>query len=180
MAKAIPSFTHMTLVALEEAGLALQDRVQRTQVRAPVSGVVKRILVNTVGGVVQPGMDLIELVPDTEQNLAEIRIRPADIAFLYPGQTANIKFTAYDFAIHGGLKGRVEYIGADTVEDEKGDVYYPVRVTYERPYLGSPNNPMHIIPGMTVSVDIITGQKSILDYLLKPIYRAKERALRER
>ena len=145
-------------------------------------GTVKQILVSTVGGVIRPGQDLVEIVPLEDTLLIEARIRPADIAFLRPGQDATVKITAYDFSIYGGLKAKVEHISADTIEDElqKGETFYRIRLRTELSYLGTEQEPLPIIPGMTASVDILTGEKTVLDYLLKPILKVRERALRER
>lgn len=167
-------------MALEEVITAEADRVHRTEVRSPVRGTIKRLLITTVGGVVQPGADLVEIVPLEDTLLIEARIRPADIAFLHPGQPATVKVTAYDFSIYGGLEGVVEDISADTITDDKGESFYRVRVRTESSALERAGEPLPIIPGMTTQVDILTGQKTVMDYLLKPILRAKERALRER
>ena len=169
--------TTAKLNALAETGVGLSDKVTRSVLRAPVRGTVKRLLINTVGGVVQPGKDVVEIVPLEDNLLLEARVLPRDIAFLRPGQKAVVKFTAYDFSIYGGLEGKLEHIGADSVVDEKGNAYYVVRVRTNQPSLGK-NLP--IIPGMVVEVDIVTGEKSVLSYLLKPVLRAKARALSER
>ena len=166
--------------ALGEAIAAEADMVSRTEVRSPVRGTVKQLFVNTVGGVIQPGANLIEIVPLEDNLLIEARVRPADIAFLHPGQAAVVKVTAYDFAIYGGLDGVVEDISADTITDERGESFYRVRVRTHDNALHEVAEPLPIIPGMTAQVDILTGEKTVLDYLLKPILRAKERALRER
>lgn len=171
--------TMAELSGLSESGLALKDRVARTAVRSPVRGTVKELLVNTLGGVIQPGADLVKIVPLEDSLLVEARIRPADIAFLRPGQNSVVKFTAYDFAIYGGLDASLEQIGADTITDERNDTFYRVLVRTERNYLGSQDHPLPLIPGMLTEVDILTGKKTVLDYLLKPVLRAKERALRE-
>ena len=163
--------------ALEEAGTGLSDRVKQTNVRSPVNGTVKQLYYNTIGGVVLPGKEIIEVVPLDDTLLLEVRIRPKDIAFLIPGQKALVKFTAYDFVVYGGLDGTVEHIGADTVMDEEGNPFYEVNVRTREPSLGE-DKP--IIPGMTVEVDILTGKKSILAYLMKPVLRAKQYALTER
>ena len=136
--------------------------------------------VNTIGGVIQPGSDMIEIVPIDDTLLVEARIRPQDIAFLHPGQEAVVKFTAYDYTIYGGLKAKLEQIGADTVTDEEGNSFYLIKLRTEKSHLGSEEHPLLIIPGMVTSVDIITGKKSVLSYLLKPIIRARAEALRER
>ncbi|NMZ61619.1 HlyD family type I secretion periplasmic adaptor subunit [Pseudomonas nitroreducens] len=161
-------------------GKALEDRVSRTLVTSPVRGIVKQLLVNTIGGVIQPGSDLIEIVPLDDTLLVEARIRPQDIAFLRPGQHAMVKFTAYDYTIYGGLQADLEQIGADTVTDEDGNSFYLIKLRTRKSHLGSDDKPLLIIPGMVATVDIMTGKKSILSYLLKPILRAKAEALRER
>ena len=169
--------TMARLNALAEGSVGLSDKVTRSVLRSPVKGTVKRVLVNTVGGVVQPGKDVIEIVPLEDNLLLEARVQPRDIAFLRPGQKVVVKFTAYDFSIYGGLDGKLEHIGADSVVDEKGNAYYTVRVRTNKPTLG---NNLPVIPGMIVEVDIITGEKSVLTYLPKPVLRAKARALSER
>lgn len=168
------------LSAVEESLRGQQDRVNRTLVRSPVKGTVKQIMVTTVGGVIQPGMDLMEIVPLEGNLLVEAHVRPADIAFLRPDQDALVKLTAYDFAIYGGLPAKLEHISADTITDENGDSFYLIRVRTQLSYLGNADKPLKIIPGMTAVVDILTGEKSVLDYLLKPVLRAREMALRER
>jgi adhesin transport system membrane fusion protein len=162
-------------------GKALEDRVSRTLVTSPVRGIVNKLLVNTIGGVIQPGSDMVEIVPLDDTLLVEAKIRPQDIAFLHPGQEAIVKFTAYDYTIYGGLKAKLEQIGADTITDEdKKTTYYIIKVRTERSHLGTDEKPLLIIPGMVASVDIITGKKSVLSYLLKPIIRARAEALHER
>lgn len=168
------------LSKVQASGKALEDRVNRTLVTSPVRGIVKQLLVNTIGGVIQPGSDLVEIVPLDDTLLVEARIRPQDIAFLHPGQKAMVKFTAYDYTIYGGLAANLEQIGADTITDEEGNSFYLIQLRTEKSHLGSERSPLLIIPGMVASVDIITGQKSVLSYLLKPIIRAKGEALRER
>ncbi|MFT7684754.1 MAG: adhesin transport system membrane fusion protein [Candidatus Azotimanducaceae bacterium] len=168
------------LSRLNISNIALEDRVERTLVKSPVDGTVKQLLVNTVGSVVQPGMDLIEIVPSNDTLLVEAKIRPADIAFLRPGQTAMVKLSAYDFAIYGGLESVLELISADTITDERGDQYFQIRVRTDKAYLGSDSNPYPIIPGMVATVDIMTGQKTVMNYLLKPLKRAQAKALSER
>ena len=163
--------------ALTEATQGLSDRVRQTNLTSPVNGTIKQLFYNTEGGVVLPGRDIIELVPADDTLLVEVRVRPQDIAFLAPGQVANVKVTAYDFVVYGGLKGKVEQIGADTVVDEEGNAFYEVRVRTENAEFGV-DKP--IIPGMTVEVDILTGKRTILAYLMKPVLRAHQRALSER
>lgn len=157
-----------------------KDRVSRTQVRAPVKGKINRLMINTVGGVIQPGEDIVEIVPVDDSLLIEAHIRPSDIAFLRPGQNAMIKFTAYDFSIYGGLPATLERISADTITNEEDESFYLIYLRTEKNYIDSSKGPLEIIPGMTVTVDILTGKKTVLDYLLKPILKAKNEALRER
>ena len=169
--------TMSKLNSLAEGSVGLEDKVNRAVLRSPVRGTVKRLLINTVGGVVQPGKDVVEIVPLEDNLLLEARVQPRDIAFLRPGQKVVVKFTAYDFAIYGGLDGKLEHIGADSVVDDKGNAFYVVRVRTNKTTLG---NNMPVIPGMVAEVDIITGEKSVLSYLLKPVLRAKARAFSER
>lgn len=164
----------------EETTSALEDRVTRTEVRSPVKGTVKRILINTVGGVMQPGEDLVEIVPVEDNLLIEAHIRPADIAFLRPGQDAMVKFTAYDFSIYGGLPAKLERISAGTITNDKDESFYLIYLRTTKNQIESSKGKLEIIPDMTVTVDILTGKKTVMDYLLKPILKAKNEALRER
>ncbi|MBV6288591.1 HlyD family type I secretion periplasmic adaptor subunit [Pseudomonas aegrilactucae] len=168
------------LSKITATSIAIDDRVTRTTVVSPVHGIIKLLKVNTIGGVVQPGSDLLEIVPLEDNLLIEAKVRPQDVAFLHPGQTAMVKFSAYDYTIYGGLKARLELIGADTVTDDKGNAFYLIQVRTDKNHLGGDSKPLLIIPGMTATVDIITGHKSVLDYLLKPVLKARTEALRER
>ena len=168
------------LKRLEDVLKAAKDKVARTTIKAPARSTVKRVMVNTIGGVVQPGMDIVELIPLDDSLLVEARIRPKDIAFIRPGQEASVKITAYDFTVYGALDGHVEQIGADTVQDEQGETFYLIRVRTDKNYLGTSEDPLPIIPGMVASVDILTGQKTVMDYILKPLRKMRESALRER
>lgn len=172
------SETRGKLSTLTEGQAALADRVRLADVRSPVRGTIKSLMANTVGGVVQPGKDILDIVPTDDSLLLEVRVHPRDIGFLYPGQKAEVKFTAYDFSIYGGLEGVVETIGADTVTDEKGNSFYVVKVRTDRAYVGDDERP--IIPGMVAEVHILTGKRTIMQYLLKPVLRAKSNALTER
>jgi len=163
--------------ALTEGRVALTDKVDKAQVKSPVRGRVQRLLTNTVGGVVSPGKDIVEIVPLDDALVLEARVLPRDIGFIHPGQSAMVKFTAYDFSIYGGLDATVENISPDTVVDEKGNAYYVVRVRTTRPQL---SEKLPIIPGMTAEVDVLTGKKTVLSYLLKPVLRGKAYALSER
>ncbi|MBN7121042.1 hemolysin secretion protein D [Erwinia billingiae] len=162
------------------------DVMERTTINAPVNGTVKNIRVNTIGGVIQPGEHIMEIVPSEDQLLVEAKIRPSDVAFLHPGLPATIKITAYDYAIYGGLKGKVELISPDTIKDDAktaagrpDDTYYRVMVLTDSSTLNVGNKQLPIIPGMVASVEIRTGEKTILEYLLKPVFKARE-AFRER
>lgn len=169
--------TMAMISSLSEGSTALSDRVKHSAVKSPVKGTVKRLLVNTVGGVVQPGAEIVEVVPLEDVLLLEVQIVPKDIAFLRPGLSAKVRFTAYDFATYGALEGVVDRIGVDTVTDDKGNAFYMVRVRTQRTGFGSD---LPILPGMVAEVDIMTGKKSILAYLFRPILRATNRALSER
>lgn len=172
------SETRGKLSSLEQGQLALQDRVKLAEVRSPVRGTVNNLMANTVGGVVQPGKDILDIVPMDDTLLLEVQINPKDIGFLHFGQKAEVKFTAYDFAIYGGLAGKVEQIGANTITDEKGNSFYIVKVRTDRAHVGDDSRP--IIPGMQAEVHILTGQRTLMQYLLKPILRAKANAFTER
>jgi adhesin transport system membrane fusion protein len=161
-------------------GVALQDRVARTTVRSPVNGVIKTVKVSTVGGVIQPGSDLAEIVPVEDSLLVEARVRPSDIAFLQPGQPALVKITAYDFSIYGGFPAKLENISADSTTNDRGESFYLVRVRTTSNAPGGSKVPLAILPGMTATVHIRTGEKTFLQYLLKPIIKTKELAFRER
>ena len=174
------SETKTQLSRLEFSNVTLKDRVNRTDVKSPVDGTVKQVLVNTVGAVIQPGMDLLEIVPANDTLLIEAMIRPSDIAFIHPGQRATVKLTAYDFAIYGGLDSVLELISADTITDDRGEHFFQIHVRTDKNHLGPDNNPLPIIPGMIATVDILTGQKTVMDYLLKPLKRAQAAALSER
>jgi membrane fusion protein, adhesin transport system len=165
------------LNSLTEGAVALTDRVDKSQIKSPVRGRVQRLLANTVGGVVQPGKDIVEIVPLDDALVLEAKVQPKDIAFIHPGQAATVKFTAYDFSIYGGLVAEVENISPDTIVDERGNAFYLVRVRTTRANF---SEKMPIIPGMTAEVDILTGSKTVMSYLLKPVLKAKAYALRER
>lgn len=159
---------------------AEQDRVQRTEVRAPVRGTIKQLYKTTLGGVVRPGETIMEIVPLDDTLLVEAEITPKDIAFLHPDQNAAVKMTAYDFSIYGGLEGTVERISADTIIDQEGRSFFKVYVRTKKNFLEKDGDVLPIIPGMTAQVDILTGRKSVLEYLSNPIVNWKEDALRER
>ena len=161
---------------------ARQDQVKRTTINAPLRGTVKNIRMNTIGGVVQPAQDIMEIVPLEDRLLVEAKIRPTDVAFLRPGLPATVKISAYDYSIYGGLEGEIEIISPDTLREERkteDENYYRVLVRTKNSTLSNNGKELPIIPGMTASVEIRTGEKSVLDYLLKPVLKARE-ALRER
>ncbi|MBR9873604.1 HlyD family type I secretion periplasmic adaptor subunit [Vibrio sp. J1-1] len=166
------------LSELVESAVGLEDRVNRTVVNSPVTGKIKTLYVNTVGGVIQPGMDIVEIVPTEDTLLVEAKIAPKDIAFLRPDLHAIVKFSAYDFTKYGGLEGELEHISADTTQDDEGNSFYIVRIRTDKTNFGQGAD-LPIIPGMTASVDIITGKRTVLEYLLEPILKAKTNALKE-
>ena len=168
------------LEALTAALRAQQDRVTRRDVRSPVHGVVKHLKVHTIGGVIQPGADLVEIVPLDDQLVIEARVSPNDIAFIHPGQKATVKLSAYDYSIYGGLPAELEHISADSLTTEKGEPYYLIRVRTKQNYLGTEDNKMAVIPGMVASVDIVTGDKTVFQYIMKPLLKTTQRALHER
>ncbi|RPA31913.1 HlyD family type I secretion periplasmic adaptor subunit [Shewanella frigidimarina] len=169
------------LSRMNQAQKGTFDKVSKAVIASPVIGTIKKINFNTLGGVVQPGEEIMEIVPSEDKLLIETKITPKDIAFLHPGLPAIVKVTAYDFTRYGGLKGTVEHISADTSQDEEGNSFYIVKVrTQESSLMKDDGTEMPIIPGMLTSVDVITGKKSILEYILNPILRAKDTALRER
>jgi membrane fusion protein, adhesin transport system len=165
------------LRALEEGSGRLADMVNSTEVRAPVRGIVQRVFYNTLGGVIPAGREVAELVPLDDQLLVEARINPTDVAFLRPGLDAVVKLSAYDYTIYGGLDATLEFISADTITDERDNTYFLVRVRTQSAEL---DNNLPIIPGMTAQVDILTGKRTVLQYLMKPLLRATSNALSER
>ncbi len=168
------------LSAAEEASRSSADKVTRTTVRAPATGIVKTVAVTTPGQVIQPGHNLMEIVPLNDTLLVEAQVRPQDVAFLHPGQVAKVKITAYDSAIFGSLPAHVEQIGADSITTEKGETYYLIRVRTDANNLEYRGQSLPIIPGMVADVDVITGSKTVLTYLTKPLIRMRDVAMRER
>ncbi len=169
------------LAVIVESIRAAQERLERTILTAPVRGIVNSLPVTTIGAVIRPGENVVEIVPLDETLYVDAEIRPQDIAFISPGQLASVKVTAYDYTVYGDLAGTVQRISADTFEDEKGNTFYRVTIEIKENSLGkNPTNPLPLIPGMIVTADILTGQKTVLEYLLNPITRARNEALRER
>ncbi|MEL6116380.1 HlyD family type I secretion periplasmic adaptor subunit [Photobacterium sp. SP02] len=166
--------------ALNQSSVGLEDKVQRTLVRSPVNGTVQTLYFNTIGGVIQPGMDIVAIVPTEDNLVIEAKVLPQDIGFLRPGLKAMIKFSAYDYTVYGGLEGTLEQISADTIQDEEGNSFYQVKIRTEKNNLAdNSGEQLPIIPGMTASADIITGKRTVLQYLLNPILKARHSALRE-
>ena len=167
--------------------IARADTAKRTVIRAPVRGIIKDVRISTIGGVIQPAATIMEIVPMDDRLLVEVKIRPQDVAFIQEGLPATVKVTAYDYGIYGGLDGTVEHISPDTLREESRlamastgeESYYRVLVRTREASLKANGKTLPIMPGMTASVDIRAGEKTILDYLLKPIYKAKE-AFQER
>ncbi|MBT8434363.1 MAG: HlyD family type I secretion periplasmic adaptor subunit [Gammaproteobacteria bacterium] len=165
---------------IKETQTALQDRVKRTTLRSPVNGIVQRLYINTIGGVISPGNNILEIVPQEDSLLVELKIKPADIAYVNVGQFARLKFSAYDFAVHGSLQGIVTFVSADTITDEEGRSFFLVRVRPGKYFLGAKPGDLPIKIGMTAEADIITAKKTILSYLTEPVHRGIDKALRER
>lgn len=174
------SATMIEMNSVRETLSGLEDRKVRTEIRSPVDGTIKDILINTVGGVVQPGADIIEIVPRDDQLIIEARVRPSDIAFLHPGQQAVVKITAYDFSIYGGLKGELMDISADTLTNDQGETFYRVRIRTDQTSLIRKGEVLEIIPGMVASIDILTGEKTVMEYILKPLIKTLDGAMNER
>jgi len=172
------------LASLQELLVTLQDKMTRTTLRSPVKGIIKKINIKTVGGVISPSMEIMEIVPMADYLLIETEVQPRDIAFIHIGQTADVKITSYDYSIYGSLKGKVVYISADAIDDKtqknQTQPYYIVKIRTNKNFLGNSLHPYPIMPGMGAVVHITTGQKTIMSYLLKPLLKAKDEALRER
>jgi len=169
------------LSRINESQVGAQDKVTKALILSPVVGTIKTIHINTLGGVVKPGETIVEIVPTEDKLMVEAKIKPRDIGFIYPGLPAVVKITAYDFARYGGLTGKVEHISADTTQDEEGNSFYLIRVRTDASSIkNKKGEEMPIIPGMLTEVDVITGKRTILEYILNPILLAKEAAMRER
>ena len=169
------------LAELTGALPALQDKVARTDVRAPVDGVVNRVLVSTIGGVVAPGETIVEIVPSADSLVVEAKIKQADIGFLSVGQDAIVKLSAYDSAVYGSLEGKIDHISPDAIEDENtGEWYYSVKVRTSEDMLKSRKGDLKILPGMAAEVDVLNGKRTVLAYILKPIADVGDKALRDK
>jgi adhesin transport system membrane fusion protein len=145
--------------------------VDRTQLRSPVDGIIQKLYVTTIGGVARPGVELIDIVPIGDELLVEVKIKPKDIGFVQHGQFAKVKVSAFDFAVYGGLNGTVETISADSITDQKGNSYYLVKVRVDTAYFGKGENRLTVIPGMQATVDISVAERTMLEYILKPLLR---------
>jgi adhesin transport system membrane fusion protein len=169
------------LSVIAQSSKGAEGKLERSEVRSPVDGIVNDVQVTTIGGFVNAGQKIMEVVPVNEQLLIEARVQPKDIAFIRVGQPAVVKVTAYDFSIYGGLQGKVVQVSADSIYDEQAkQAYFTVIVETDRSYLESAHRRLPITPGMICTADIKTGRKSVLDYLLKPVIKARSEALRER
>lgn len=172
------AFTNLKDVEVNK--LASEDQVSRTTVKSPSNGIVQKLYVNTIGGSIKPAQDLLEIVPTDHKLIVEVKILPKDIAFIYQGQKAIVKFSAFDFSIFGGLEGKVINISPDTIVEKDEKTFYVVRIETEKNYIGDEEKSKNIIPGMVADVDILTGKKTILDYILKPILKTKTYTFTER
>jgi membrane fusion protein, adhesin transport system len=168
------------VATLKESMPAFEDRVARTDVRSPMKGIVNRVFVNTVGGVAKPGEPLVEIVPADEDLVVEAMVVPKDIGFVKMDQTARVRLTAYDYSIYGAIDGKVVNIGADAIPNDKGEAFYLVRVEMKKASVDSVFKDLSILPGMQAQIDIITGGKTVWQYLSKPLVAVKENAFRER
>ncbi|MEK9877112.1 MAG: HlyD family type I secretion periplasmic adaptor subunit [Betaproteobacteria bacterium] len=168
------------LTAARENIRVAADKADRSELRAPSSGIVNNVLVSTVGGTVKPGETVVEIVPEGSQIFIEANIAPADIGFIEPGQAALIKLTAYDYSVFGSLSGRVTVIAADTTTEDSGEQFYKVSLQPLTKYLDGKGRELQVIPGMEAQVDVIVGKRSVLDYLLSPLLRVTQDSLREK
>jgi adhesin transport system membrane fusion protein len=174
------------LAVLEENIKSAKDRVFRAEMKSPVHGIVNKINVTTIGAVIQPGGNLMDIVPLDDNLLVEGQIRPQDIAFIRAGQDAIVKISAYDSSVYGSLNGKVERVSADAITDDKPsrngekETFYRVIVRTDKNHLGTSKTPLPIIPGMVATVEVMTGHKSVLDYLVRPARLLRDEALRER
>ncbi len=168
------------IAGLKESLASIGDRVDRREVRAPVAGIVNNIAVKTIGGVIEPAMHLVEIVPVDDALKIVAQVKPADIAFIHAGQKARVKITAYDAQIYGSLQGELVRVGATSGSDAKGNVFFEIEVKTDQNYLGDEVHKLPVTPGMLAQVEVIVGKRTIMAYLLKPFVRARERVLTER
>jgi len=168
------------LATVQASMVAMKDRLTRTTIRSPVKGIVKQVRLSTTEGVVMPGSEIMSIVPLEDTLLIEAQIKPSDIGFIRPGEQVSVRITAYDSSIYGSLTGTVERVSADTITNQKGQSYYLVRIKTKKNYLRTADDPLYIIPGMTATVSILTDKRTVLNYILSPLIKARENALRER
>ncbi|HBR68639.1 MAG TPA: HlyD family type I secretion periplasmic adaptor subunit [Rhodospirillaceae bacterium] len=168
------------ILGLKENLKSIGDRVSRAELRSPVDGVVNDIALSTIGGVVEPAQRLVEIVPVDDELKIIARVVPKEVAFLRPGQDVKVKITSYDSQRYGSLKGKLVRIGANSVNDGEGNVFFEIEVRTDKNYMGSAENPLPITPGMVAETEVITGKRTILEYLMKPILKARDRAFTER
>lgn len=172
--------TMADLAPLKQSMPALLDKVNRTEIKAPMKGIVNRVFVTTVGGTVRPGDPIVEVVPGDDELVVEAMVSPKDIGFVKLGQLARVKITAYDYSIFGSMEGHVQSISGDAVPNEKGEAFFQVRIATKTKAIEVIDKKLPIMPGMQAQIDIITGKKTILQFLSKPIVAVKENAFRER
>lgn len=168
------------LSSIKASLTSVKDKENRTELRSPVDGVVQKVYIKTVGGVIQPAQKLVEIIPTADNLMIRARISPADVAFLRPGQDVKVKITAYDSQIYGTLDGKLERIGANTVEDSQGNAFFEIDVRTDKNFLGTLEKPLRIFSGMVSETEVIVGKRTILTYLLKPVLRTKDRAFTEK
>ncbi|MCK5659544.1 MAG: HlyD family type I secretion periplasmic adaptor subunit, partial [Alphaproteobacteria bacterium] len=166
--------------SVRESLTSVSDKVRRAELKSPVDGIIQKLYVKTVGGVIQPAQKLVEIVPIADDLMIRAKIAPADVAFLKPGQDVKVKITAYDSQIYGSLNGKLERIGANTVEDGQGNIFFEIDVRTDKNYLGTEDKPLPISSGMVSETEVITGKRTILTYLMKPVLRTKDRAFTEK
>jgi len=177
--------TQEELTTAEQALTQRNEQLSNAELRAPAAGVVSNLRISTVGAVLRPGDEVMQIIPAGARLIVEAHLSPAEIAFIRPGQDAVVKVSAYDSSVYGHLDGKVERISADTIVDDKGEAaqrpetYYRVMVRTDKNHLGTDANPLPIIPGMIATVEVLTGKKSVLDYLMRPARTPKQEALRE-
>ena len=165
------------MATLQQSQTSLEDVVSQADIKSPINGTVQRLLINTIGGVITPGSAVVELIPKDDQLIVEAKVSPKDIAFIRQGQPAILKFSAYDFTIYGGMAAEVQHISADAITNDKDETYYLVRLETKRSIA---DESLDILPGMIVQVDILTGKKTVLNYILSPLFNVTASALRER
>ena len=168
------------LAGLKQEMQSIGDRVSRTELRSPVDGIVNSIAVKTIGGVIEPAQHLAEIVPVDDQLKIIAKVRPEDVAFLKTGQDVKVKITAYDAQKYGRLNGKLVRVGANSVTDKEGKIFFDIEVRTDKNYMGTAQNPLPITPGMVAQTEVIVGKRTILEYFLKPLLRARYQVFTER